>query len=137
MSTSASFSGLAYSRTGSSSRAVGLVALDQLDEPRAGDRIELDAGVERAHELGVAPRIDGRLVASRPMRRLRVAWTAASASGAITPTTGTGSSAWSCGQRRRGGRVAGDDDQLHALALEERARSRARSRGSPRSGRGP
>ena len=31
------------------------------------------------------------------MRRLRVAWTAACASGAITPTTGTRSSVWSSG----------------------------------------
>ena len=52
------------------------------------------------------------------MRRLRVARTAAYASGVITPTTGTARDSWSAGQRGRGGGVARDDDQLHAEGLE-------------------
>jgi len=52
------------------------------------------------------------------MRRLRVAWTAACASGVITPTTGTSSFLLQLRQRRRGRRVAGVDDELHSLALE-------------------
>ena len=40
---------------------VELVGLDQRDEIRARDRDELDAGVERVHELGVASGGDGSL----------------------------------------------------------------------------
>ena len=59
-------------------------------------------------------------VASRPMRRLRVACTAACASGLITPTTGTVSVSWRSGSAGRGRGVARDDDDLHALRLEVR-----------------
>ena len=46
-------------------------------------------------------------VANRPIRRLRVACTAAWASGVITPTTGTDSDSWSSGS-------AADVAALHA-----------------------
>ena len=52
------------------------------------------------------------------MRRLRVTRTAAYASGAITPTTGTVERLLQRGQRGRGRGVARDHDQLHALRLE-------------------
>ena len=57
-------------------------------------------------------------VASRPMRRFRVACTAACASGPITPTTGVSTRCWSQGRHGGGRRVAGHQDQLHALPVE-------------------
>ena len=52
------------------------------------------------------------------MRLFRVTWTAAWASGVITPTTGTRDALLEIRQRRRGRRVAGDEDQLDALRGE-------------------
>ncbi len=70
------------------------------------------------------------------MRRLRVACTAACASGVITPTTGTESSSWSCGS-------AADVAVLHATTMSFTScasRNAPISRAKPRtssSGRGP
>ena len=99
MSTSASFSGPAYSRTASTvSAPERVVALDQRHEPRTRDR---RSPARRRRACARAPRT-GRtatvaFVASRPIRRLRVACTAACASGVITPTTGTDSDSCSSG----------------------------------------
>ena len=54
------------------------------------------------------------------MRRLRVAWTAACASGVITPTTGTAERLLQVGEPGRRRRVARDEHDLHALRLEVR-----------------
>ena len=95
MSQPACFSGAAYA----SNRLDGLPArLDQRHELGQANGGEADAGVERGDERrGSGRRVTVAWVASRPMRRLRVARTAAAASGAITPTTGTESDDWSAG----------------------------------------
>ena len=88
------------SRTGRRSRSAARAAGTR--------RHELNSRVECAHELRVAAGGDRACVASRPTRRFRVAWTAACASGVITPTTGTSSSSCSCGS-------AAEVAVLHAL----------------------
>ena len=106
----------------------------------AGRRTDVTphAGVERPHELLVAAATrPSPCVASSPIRRLRVAWTAACASGVITPTTGTDSDSWSSGSAAEVARVARDEDQLHALPLEVARRSRARSAPPPAAVAGP
>ena len=98
-----------------------VVALDQRHEPRARDREHVGARVERAHELLVAAARDGRLrreqadpaVARRLDGRVRLGRDHADDR---HPELGL-----ELGQRGRGRRVAGDDDQLDALRLEEQA----------------
>ena len=134
MSTPASFSGAAYSRTASVvSARERVVALDQRHEPRARDRDELGARVERVHELARSgPRRRSPAVASSPIRRLRVACTAACASGVITPTTGTSSSSCSCGSAAEVAALQATSDELHVLRGEVAGDLAREARGSPR-----
>ena len=119
MSTSAAFSGATYSRTASvNSLSEHVVTLDERDEPRARDRDELDPGVERAHELGVAPARDRRLgreeadaaIARREHGGVRL--------GGEHADHRDGQLSLKIGKRRRGRRVAGRHDKLHALRLQ-------------------
>src|SRR5438105_2093097 len=122
-------------------RGEGIVALDQRHEPRAGDRDEVDAGVERVHELVVAPRRDRRLrrhepdapIARRLDGRVRLRRDHADDRHAELLLE--------LRERGRGGGVAGDENELHALGLEEAAdlereatdlRERPRPVGQPR-----
>ena len=70
------------------------------------------------------------------MRRLRVACTAACASGVITPTTGTRSSVWSSGSAADVAELHATTIELHACASRYAPISRAKRRISA-SGRGP
>ena len=96
-----------------------VVALDQRHEPRAGDGDDLDAGVDGRDERRVAAARDGRLgreqpdppVARRERGRVRL--------GLEHADDGHGERPLEVGQRGRGRGVAGDDDELHALSLEE------------------
>ena len=71
------------------------------------------------------------------MRRLRVARTAAAASGAITPMTGTASEAWSAGSAAEVAALQATTISFTPCALEVARRSRARSGAISASGRGP
>ena len=98
-----------------------IVALDQRHEPRAHDRDHGHAGVERVHERLVAAARDGRLrreqadpaVARRLHGRVRLRRDHADDRHAQLRLQ--------LRQRGRRRRVAGDDDELDALRLEEGA----------------
>ena len=120
MSTSASLSGAAYSRTAAAGLlAERVVALDERDERRAGDRGDGGAGVERPHEL---------LVAAAGDRRLRGEQADAPVAGGLDGGVRLRLEdaddrhrqlLLELRERRRGGGVARSDDELHALPLEE------------------
>ena len=80
-------------------------------------------------QLRVPPGGDGRLGRHQADAPVSRHLDGGAASGVITPTTGTEIRSWRSGSRR-GRRVAGDEDQLHALRRGNR-RSRARI-GAPR-----
>ena len=98
-----------------------VVALDQRHEPRAGDRDDLGARVERSNELLVATAGDGRLrreqadppVARRLHGRVRL--------GRDHADDRDAQLGLELRQGGGGGRVARDHDELDALRLEERA----------------
>ena len=98
--------------------AEGVVALDERDEPRAGDGDDLRSRVERADELRVAAAGDGRLggeeadpaVARREDGGMRLRGEDAD--------HGHGELKLEIRERRGRGRVAGGDDELDAAALE-------------------
>ena len=98
-----------------------IVALDQRHQPRARDRNDLRARVERAHELLVAAAGDGGLrreqadpaIAGRLHRRVRL--------GRDHTHDGDAQLGLELRQGGGGGRVAGDDDELDALRFQERA----------------
>ena len=98
-----------------------VVVLDQRHEPRARYRDELDAGVERAHELRVTPGLDGRLGGEEPdppvSRRLH----GGVRLGRDHADDRNGELLLQLRQRGRRGRVARGDDELDALRLQERA----------------
>ncbi len=119
MSAPASLSGAAYSRT-----AVGrllsewVVALDQRYEPRACDRDDMDAGVERAHELRVAAARHRGLGGEKPDAAIprgehgRVRFRGEHTDHRNRELT------LEIGKRGSSRRVARRDDQLDALILE-------------------
>ena len=129
MSTPASLSGAAYSRTARSvSSPYGSSPSISGTRRRARNREESRRRRRaRARARRSARRRPSPCVASRPILRLRVACTAACASGVITPITGTRKLFLKLRQRSGGRGVAGDDDQLHVLLLEVERRSRART----------
>ncbi len=99
-------------------RAERVVALDQRHEARAGNGEELRAGVERAHELLVAAgahRGLGREQADPAVSRRLDGGVRLGRDHADDRDAQLG---LELRQRRRGRRVAGDDDQLHVLGLE-------------------
>ena len=120
VSTSASFSGCCVlpHRVGGLG-AERLLALDQRHEARAGDREEPHARIERADELVVASGLDGGLRGQQPD---------APVAGRLDGGVGLGcdhaddrhrEALLQLRQSGRGRGVAGRDDQLHALRLEE------------------
>ena len=119
MSTSASLSGAAYSRTADGDLlSEQIVPLDQGHEPWARDRDDRCAGVERAHEVGVAPAGDRGFrreeadpaVPGREDRGVRL-WREHADDGDREPTL-------KVRQRSGGRRVARGDDELDTLLLE-------------------
>ena len=119
MSTPASLSGRGgLADGGDRGLAERVVALDQRHELRARDGHDRDAGVERP---------DQRLVAAARHRRLGREQADAPVAGRAHGRVGLRlddaehrdrQRPLQIGQRRRGGRVAGGDDELDALALE-------------------
>ena len=110
--------GARHSRTGSSIAApYGSSLWIRGTSPGHATGVKLDAGVESRERLRIADRVDRGAVARKPIRRARVACTAARASGVITPMTGTGVGL-QAGQRGSGRGVARHDDELDVLGLE-------------------
>ena len=95
-----------------------LVALDERDEPRAGDRDDLDSCVERVDELRVAPARDGRLGRQQPDTAVPRCEDRGVRLGGEHADDGNRELALEVGERRCRRGVAGRDDELDALLLE-------------------
>ena len=98
MSTSSALSGRAYSRTASTVSCPN-GSSPSISGTSCGHAIERTRAPASSVRTSASYRPDSTVafVASRPIRRFRVACTAAWASGVITPTTGTESDSWSSG----------------------------------------
>ena len=139
MSTPASFSGAAYSRTAStvSSPNGSSLSISGTSRGHATAVERTPASSVRTSCCVAARRRPSPAVASRPIRRLRVACTAACASGVITPTTGTASSSCSCGSAADVAALQATTISFTPCASRKRADLVREARGSPASGRGP
>ena len=98
-----------------------VVALDQRHEARAGDREHVDARVESAHELLVAAARDGRLRREQPDPAVARRLDGCVRLGSDHADDRHSQLGLELRQRGGGRRVAGDDDELHPLRLEEQA----------------
>ena len=95
-----------------------IVRLDERHEPRAGDRNDLRAGIERANELDVSPARDRRLRREETDPAVPRGEDSGVRLGREDADDGNRELALKIGERGCGRRVAGRDDELHALLLE-------------------